>query len=88
MIESVVRNFFREILREDDIKKTVCHRLVSRILDDTLPLADSATLISFMDVFSKHLRLFCADNCASHVVQTLLCVGIVRCQVILGLVLP
>ncbi|KAG7158750.1 nucleolar protein 9-like [Homarus americanus] len=70
--EILVRNFFYELEREGQVKSLASNQVISRILDDALPLADIKQVQALSQVFATDLRPTCIDPYASHVLQTLL----------------
>ena len=67
--------------KEGNIKDLAENQVVSRMLDNILPLSSSADILSIMDSFSEDFRIICCDAFASHVMQTVLIEGFKRCQV-------
>ncbi|CAL4101507.1 unnamed protein product, partial [Meganyctiphanes norvegica] len=70
--EILVQNFFKEMHREGQVKSLATNQIVSRILDDALPVAKVDQVVSIAETFVDDLRAVCVDPYASHVIQTLL----------------
>ncbi|XP_076064919.1 nucleolar protein 9 [Oratosquilla oratoria] len=69
--EILLKNLFREMHREGQEKNLACNQIVSRILDDALPLAGVGEVVQFCDVLVQDMRELSVDPFASHVLQTL-----------------
>ncbi|XP_071550706.1 LOW QUALITY PROTEIN: nucleolar protein 9 [Panulirus ornatus] len=78
--EILVQNFIQELKREGQEKRLACNQIVSRILDDALPFADTAQVLGLSRIFLKDLRQTCVDAFASHVLQTLLTLSLKYAQ--------
>ncbi|KAK8743793.1 hypothetical protein OTU49_001271 [Cherax quadricarinatus] len=78
--EILVQNFFCELVREGQEKNLASNQIVSRILDDVLPLADVKQVQALAKVFAEDLRPICTDSYASHVLQTLLTLSLKYAQ--------
>lgn len=59
------------------------NQVVSRVVDDLLPLASDATVLNLIEHFEKDLRPICSDQFASHVLQKLLHVATYRAYKVL-----
>nr|XP_045601865.1 nucleolar protein 9-like isoform X1 [Procambarus clarkii] len=78
--EILVQNFFHELEREGQVKSLAGNQIVSRILDDALPLANIKQVQALSRVFAEDLRSTCIDPYASHVLQTLLTLSLKNAQ--------
>ncbi|XP_001847625.2 nucleolar protein 9 [Culex quinquefasciatus] len=67
-----------EQIREKEIK-TSSNQLSSRVLENLLGFTDESTLEHLMEVFVENFRVVCCDKFASHVLQKMLFIAVVRC---------
>uniref|UniRef100_A0A1Q3EYA6 Putative rna-binding protein n=1 Tax=Culex tarsalis TaxID=7177 RepID=A0A1Q3EYA6_CULTA len=75
---STMANNVYEQIREKEIK-TSSNQLSSRVLEHLLGFTDEPTLEHLMEVFVDNFRVVCCDKFASHVLQKMLFVAVVRC---------
>ncbi|XP_055631144.1 nucleolar protein 9 [Toxorhynchites rutilus septentrionalis] len=75
---STMANNVYEQIQGKEIK-TSSNQLSSRVLENLLGYTEEATFERLMEVFGENLRVVCCDKFASHVLQKMLFVAMLRC---------